>query len=493
MILLAIAATIAIPAIVIDLVFIALLTGFMFVTNILLKIIKIKAKDILSMILLLVFIGMLVIVALAVSKLSEIGSKIDWIGVLNIMGAILVTAVLAIGIGYLAMIASPIMGPAILGLLALAVLIGVLTLTGWLLSVFQKLDLNEDKIKENIGIIMNSIKLIINSIFGKDETGKEKSDKSWFSKLIDIVAGPFKALKSIAEALLTVPYLLSALISIGCLFLLANLLQKIGEIEISSNIEAKVKQIISTAGMVTRAVNQRNAKEDNGKKKGWFSRIWQWLGQKFRNIADILNNIKSAAYLITVLPSIAMLRTIVDVLNSINDFKINGDIAAKTQAIIQTAKTVTDAINGGEGGIDLDFNKTRRFKKFVDHSITYIEGINKLDINKVRTLSDMYEKMGEFMDKIKDVPLDKIAEVLEDQISPALSDISDSMVSINKSKENNQNSNSAQTRSSSTSTSNITNVNGTGKQIDYTGMLENIEDLLEQIKKKLNSQPQPAF
>ena len=495
-VLLVVVAVVAIPALIIDLIFVALLTGFIFVTNILLKIIKIKAKDILSMILLIVFIGMLVVVALAVSKLSEIGSKIDWIGVLSIMGAILVFSVLAIGIGLVASLILPIIGIAALGLLGIIILIGLLTLTAWMLYELQNFELDSEKIKSVVTSIINSIKLIISTIFGPDETEEEKSDKGWFGSLIDVVGGPFRKLKTVAESLLTVPFLLSAMISIGCLFLIANMLEKISVFELSDNLEAKIKQIIGAAKSVITAINTpgETTSQEDEKDKSWLSSVGEFLGDRFKNIGQVLSNISSAGVLISLLPNICLLRTIIDVLNDIDKYNVSGNISDKVTQIVQTAQIVSASISDDSKVDTIDPKKVRQFGNFVDDSIKYFKHINKLDVSKVKSIGDMYEKMGQFMEKLQDVPIGEIADALVNKISPALSDINNNLDKNNQqaTQQTQQSQANQQTNSSNSTTNNYYN-SEQQKNIDYTSMLENIEDLLEQIKKKLNSQPQPAF
>ena len=488
LILLAVASIIAIPALMIDLIFIALLTGFIFVTNILLKIIKIKAKDILSMILLLAFIGMLVVVALAVSKLSEIGSKIEWIGVLNIMGAILAFTIYAVGIGFAASLILPIMGVAAIGLIGVLIIVGLLTIISSLLFKIQEFNLDYEKIKTNITTIIDSIKMIISSIFGPDETKEEKSDKGWFGDLIDVVGGSFRKLKPLAESILAVPFLVSALISIGCIFLMANMLEKISQIEISEDINSKVANIINTAKNITSVINTPVTNNEERKSdKGWLSSVGEFLGGKFKNIGQIFSNMSASGVLLSLLPNIALLRTITETLSSINDIKLDGNISTKVTDIINTVRTISTTVSTDNDLVSIDENKVKQFGNFVDDSVKYFKHINKLDVSKVKSLGDMYEKMGQFMDKLQDAPISEIADALVNKISPALSDINESM------SKNNQ---STQTQTGAIKQTQIgapQQTQTTTTPVDYTSLLENIEDLLTQIKKKLNTQPQMSF
>ena len=504
LILLAVASIIAIPALAIDLVFIVLLTGFMFVTNILLKTIKINAKSVMNMLLLLVFIGMLVVVALAVSKLSEIGSKIEWIGVLNIMGAILAFTIYAVGIGFAASLILPIMGAAAIGLIGVLIIVGLLTIISSLLFKIQGFNLDYEKIKTNITTIIDSIKMIISSIFGPDETKEEKSDKGWFGDLIDVVGGSFRKLKPLAESILAVPFLVSALISIGCIFLMANMLEKISQIEISEDINSKVANIINTAKNITSIINTPVTNNEEEKSdKSWLSSVGDFLGGKFKNIGQIFSNMSGAGVLLSLLPNIALLRTITETLSSINNIKLDGNISTKVTDIINTVRTISTTVSADNDSVSIDENKVKQFGNFVDDSVKYFKHINKLDVSKVKSIGDMYEKMGQFMDKLQDAPISEIADALVNKISPALSDINESMSKNNQSTQT-QTGVMKQTQTGApqqtqtiapqqTQTIAPQQTQTIATPVDYTSLLENIEDLLTQIKKKLNTQPQMSF
>jgi hypothetical protein len=212
---------------------------------------------------------------------------------------------------------------------------------------------------------------------------------------------------------------------------------------------------------------------------------------------SVVENLAGAGVLASVLPCILSLNTVVSLLDSVNKLKFDpANTKTKVNDIIDVAKSIGVIVSNKDGGIaTIDENKVKQYGKFVDYSESYIRTINKLDVSKVKSLGDMYEKMGQFMEKLQDAPINDIADALVNKISPALSDINTSL-----NKKPTQTNQIAQTTTptttpvvTQTTPNNQVNSNQPIKQIDYSGMLENIEDLLEQIKKKLNSQPQPAF
>jgi hypothetical protein len=141
----------------------------------------------------------------------------------------------------------------------------------------------------------------------------------------------------------------------------------------------------------------------------------------------------------------------------------------------------------------VDENKVKQYGKFVDYSESHIKTINKLDVSKVKSLGDMYEKMGQFMETLQDAPINDIADALVNKISPALSDINTSLnkkpAQTTQTTPTNSTNNTSNTQTTQTTSNNPVDSNQPVKQIDYSSMLENIEGLLEQIKKKLSVQP----
>ena len=207
------------------------------------------------------------------------------------------------------------------------------------------------------------------------------------------------------------------------------------------------------------------------------------MGKLVNGAVEIMSNIGATGVLATILPSIMMLSSVVDLIKSINELTIPKDINTKVTSIIDAAKIISDQVRTDGDVQTIDEDKVKSFGKYVDDSIKYFKNINKLDVSKVKSLGEMYDKMGQFMDKLSDAPISEIADALVNKISPALSDINTNL--DKKSKSNT----STQTTTQIPQQSPIQNT----QQIDYTMILENIEDLLEKIKQKMNENTQLSF
>ena len=248
-------------------------------------------------------------------------------------------------------------------------------------------------------------------------------------------------------------------------------------------------------------------------KKGFFAKLGEGAKDMLVGVAkgamSVVENLAGAGVLASVLPCILSLNTVVSLLDSVNKLKFDpANTKTKVNNIIDVAKSIGVIVSEKDGEIaTIDENKVKQYGKFVDYSESYIKSINKLDVSKVKSLGDMYEKMGQFMEKLQDAPINDIADALVNKISPALSDINKSM-SKNKGNTTISSQTSQLSAQNTTPTgdtiNNLTNNTSTNitnnqqpqnnvKTIDYSTMLENIEDLLEQIKQKLNINQQLAF
>ena len=95
-----------------------------------------------------------------------------------------------------------------------------------------------------------------------------------------------------------------------------------------------------------------------------------------------------------------ILGTITNSIKSVSELQIDEkSTTAKVDQIIKIAGLVSKQVMDGEGSIpSIDNKKVDNFKDYVDSSIKYFKHMNKLDVTKIKSIGDMYEKMGQFMD-----------------------------------------------------------------------------------------------
>lgn len=346
----------------------------------------------------------------------------------------------------------------------------------------------------NVSALFYLINEIIRSInnpidFELEDSKDSYNRKGFINNLLNFISPELSGLFS---AILSIPILIVSIISVGLLFAIGGMLKKLGELQISDNIMITVKNILGTVRNISDLVLAPNEeipvnKEDGGSKWEKFKNVINntAVGKVVSAVIDMIPSLGTAGILATILPSVLMLGSIVDVIKSINELVIPPDINNKVSDILNVSRMISSQVYEDGDVQTIDEDKVKSFGKYVDDSVKYFKNINNLDVSKVKSLGEMYDKMGRFMDKLNDAPINEIADALVNKISPALSDINNNL----DKKPNNQITEHVTNPVTQTTQPNIQ----MPQQIDYTSILENIEDLLEKIKQKMNIDAQLVY
>ena len=362
--------------------------------------------------------------------------------------------------------------------------VGSIFIIGKLLNAVANMEWKDPT--ENITNIIESIKTINRLINTSESTNGDDSKRGLLSNIISLIS---PGLANVVDSLLSFAFVITSIMTIGAVFVVAKLLNSISTMEYNDP-KAKLETIIGTAKsiseIITRPVKQASGENGEETKLDKFKNFVgnTGIGRMVGGTIEVMKNIGSTGILASILPNILMLSTVVDLIKSINELTVPSDINAKVTSIIEAAKLVSDQVGESSSVQSIDENKVKVFGKYVDDSVKYFKHINKLDVSKIKSLNEMYDKMGQFMDKLQDAPISEIADALVNKISPALSDINN-----NLDKQSNPTQQTEQQQVVQQVPQNTQQV----QQVDYTSILENIEDLLSNIKQKLNNNPQITF
>lgn len=370
-------------------------------------------------------------------------------------------------------------------ILSIVVIAGLLKLLGSEKLFGEDLDTFKTNVTNNIETIFGTVQSIMDLLNTRDNNGnKDESERGLLTNIISMVS-PGAA--NLLEAILSFAFVLTTLMTVGMIFFIAKLLDKIGTLTFNDP-KANIEKIITAAKSISNVilsptngapVDKNASKWD--KFKNWFGNTG--VGKLVNGAVEIMSNIGSTGVLATILPSILMLNSVVDLIESINKLTIPKDINTKVSSIIDAAKIISDQVRTDGDVQTIDEDKVKAFGKYVDDSVKYFEQINKLDVSKIKSLNEMYDKMGQFMDKLQDAPISEIADALVNKISPALSDINNNLDKQTNTTQHTQQQIVQQTPQAIQQT----------QPVDYTSILENIEELLSNIKQKLNNNPQMTF
>jgi len=126
---------------------------------------------------------------------------------------------------------------------------------------------------------------------------------------------------------------------------------------------------------------------------------------------------------------------------------------------------------------------TKDLKANTDNFVRFIDKANQLDADKIVKQTDMWKAMTEFMESMKDLPFEELADAIVNKIAPAMSDISegvDKMSSMEPATPITQTSQNTP-QGSNTGDPMASKVNNAPTPVDYSDVLEAIKRSVEEI------------
>ena len=393
------------------------------------------------------------------------------------------------------------------------------------LRILQVLDLNPDKISENVGIVLDTAKLIIDSIFSRDQEDKTKTgggDSTLGSWIADRLGDRIRGIYSVINIIIGVVYLFMIFITVAMILFIATTLRILQTIDLKPDIISKnVETVFETADQVIMSIfnsGKEDKKQPEEKDKPWYASLFDWVcdfGKSFLGgLGRVAGLIVSIPYLVLILTSVGLIWSIVSILNQIATFNLSSTtISTKVGDIIKVANSVIDAIFNNDikvtkinpreraklrtvlntikdftdqvqklpkdiqgtveiiknlklmqsvnhnalyilsyinkqtydydkisRGLDLlerfnevskdfadiDSDDVRKSKELTDNYIKYIDKINGIDLENLKTTERLFSSMAKFSESING-DFDKLAESLNDRIAPLLEELKNLM------------------------------------------------------------------
>ena len=242
----------------------------------------------------------------------------------------------------LGMMVKALMAVGFLALMVVAVLM-VLFIAAQL-RLLQELVLDPKQIKVNVGIVMETVQYIIDSIFGKkEETKTEASENDFFGTLIGYVQS---GLTKIVQALMSIGYLALMVVSIMMVLFIASQLRILQEIELDKKtIHENVKTVMETAQLVIDCVfGPADDLGDKPSSRGYFYDILEFYNPA---MAKIFGAIMSIAFLALIVVAILLVNFIAIQLRILQEIDLKEDVINQNVEIVMgTAKSIINFIFG---------------------------------------------------------------------------------------------------------------------------------------------------
>lgn len=325
--------------------FIVSLGIFLFILIILFKLLpgKTLAKTLLFLIAIILIFAIISMLLLEFVE-NVLAIKDDMWSTLEFLGFLLVFIVLVTAIGWLANFASPILGPAIVGLLIIFALMAVVVLIMGCFWLIQKMNLDKELIEKNIRAVFDSLKLMI-TLFYEDDTKEptKKEEKSWLESLFMSVG---KAFLGIVQAVMMIPFLLVSVILILLLLAVSGLLWLVQCINLDKElIKERIDTVIDSVKYLMDKVGGTADDPSKGKGKSTWEKIMEWGAGMFGSIGNIISALLSVIFIAVAIVSIFLLLILAGELALLQEIKLDDKLIQKNIGItIGTAIFVAEAI-----------------------------------------------------------------------------------------------------------------------------------------------------
>ena len=350
--------------------------------------------------------------------------------------------------------------------------IAMITFIALMLKGLQKIKLDTNGIKTNVGAVLGCATDIIDGLFNYKDTEEDSQPKSWFMSIINFVS---PELSSILQSILAVAFLSMTVISIGLIMLISKQLSKIQDLSLDyDKIHTNVTAVVSACKEVISSITQQD-KTETTEGKGFLRKLLKMVLPD--TMFDIIDGIMAMGFLAMALVCIKLVSNIAGHLTTIQNTPSMNGIADKTRTIIGAAHEVITAVtneeklpgitesyvNGFENLIKLttqinqlgdQFTKMSKFDKdqilkgrYISEQIvdmvsgvakvvdksgitnsiqllneSFLTKINSIDLTKLQQTTSMFEQMARFSESISG-NFEGLADSLNEKISPLLEEL----------------------------------------------------------------------
>lgn len=364
-----------------------------------------------------------------------------------------------------AIMAAAILFPTVLATFSILLIAGLL----WVLGKMQFTQKDKLNINNNVQLVIGTALSVISSIFdpNSNDTTNNPEERGWFSTLITYV---FSGLTNIIGMIMAIGFLALSIVSVAMIIFLAGELKIIEKINIDSkSISQKIHEVISSALSVIDAIfNTPDNTTPAESNKSWLKSAIDWISNKvggiFNGIKNISGMLMSIGFLALSIVSIGMVYILAKQLTYISSLNFTAaDVIKKINLIKDTSNKVIELVVGTklskeytekvkniyENSSNLNkilssFSKlsntmsdmnhvsdkdVENNTKLVGNYIKFMDKVNTLKVENVRTMTNMFEKMYEFSKSING-NFDKLADALVEKIAPLLAELKELLAKV---------------------------------------------------------------
>lgn len=240
--------------------------------------------------------------------------------------------------GGISLVVQAIMAVAFLAVMVAAILSILLIAT--MLRLIQELDLDDQKIYENVNIVIDTCTHIIDLLFEPSDVNGKASNKSWLESVLDYIGS---GLVMVIKAIMAVAFLALMVAAIGFILLIATMLRLLQILDLDvPKIEANVKIVLDTVQKVIDILYNGDGGEDKASNKSWLERLLDYIGS---GVIMVIKAVMAVAFLALMVAAIAMILLLATMLRGLEEINLDSSlISANVNTCINTAIYVIDSL-----------------------------------------------------------------------------------------------------------------------------------------------------
>ena len=325
------------------------------------------------------------------------------------------------------------------------------------LKLIQLVNLDGEKIKSSVDTILNTSMYVIDSVF-ENNYGDNINPSNKHHKHRGFLGTMFKGIADILETIMVVAKVALTMIAVGLIVLMALELRLIQSINLDKeSIINNTHAIMSAADAVVSAIF--NPGETQPENNGPGKKFLGFIKNTLKGIGNIIESVVGIGKVGITLAAVGMVALLAQELKSINDIsnEVNKQqILDNTDLILTVSDEIVKKVFNKTSEFNVDENKIKSFNKVTDsldkfikvsnknadnlekninNTIKFVDKIDSVKIENLKTAANMFEKMADFSKSING-NFEGLADVIEDKIMPLLEKLNETFENTNKVIEN---------------------------------------------------------
>lgn len=322
------------------------------------------------------------------------------------------------------------------------------------LRLIQELNLNPEGIKKNVRIALDTVKYIMDLVFSPYTSEEDSESKPWYTKILDWMGGTVKALM---YPIMMISTLASSIVAVGAILLIAKQLEILQKLELrTDDIKNNVRSVIDVCKSIISAIWNTDTGEEKSTKGFGLSSLLELV---FPEYVQMMHAIMSVGFLSISLISVGLIKKLAEHLTTLNNMPDLSGVKNKVSNVIGAAKEVIDSVFTGKSKIlsflsnsvnfaaagknltdmnnalsmivkmsrsieeiELSDVRTENHRKFMENNIKFLDKINTTDLTKLKTTTNMFEKMAQFSESING-NFEGLADTLNEKIAPLMEEL----------------------------------------------------------------------